>query len=65
VHQFAPAAVSISRRGLGNLGCSDGVGFADRYLAHMVFTLVVIGLVLVFVIGAIAWKTMKGRSSQG
>jgi hypothetical protein len=27
----------------------------------MVFTLVVVGLVLVFVIGAVAWKTIKGR----
>jgi predicted Kef-type K+ transport protein len=31
----------------------------------MIFTMVVIGLVLVFVIGAIAWKMVKGRSSQG
>jgi hypothetical protein len=30
----------------------------------MIFIMVVIGLVLVFVIGAIAWKTMKGRSSR-
>jgi hypothetical protein len=31
----------------------------------MVFTLVVIGLVLVFVLGAIAWKSLKGRSARG
>jgi len=31
----------------------------------MVFTLVVIGLVLVFVIGAMAWKSIKGRQSRG
>jgi hypothetical protein len=30
----------------------------------MIFTMVVIGLVLVFVIGAIAWKSMKGRDSR-
>jgi hypothetical protein len=30
----------------------------------MIFIMVVIGLVLVFVIGAFAWKTMKGRSSR-
>jgi hypothetical protein len=30
----------------------------------MIFTLVVIGLVLVFVIGAMAWKSMKGRSNR-
>jgi len=30
----------------------------------MIFTLVVVGLVLIFVIGAIAWKSMKGRSSK-
>ena len=41
------------------------MGFADRYLARMVFTLVVIGVVHVFVIGSIVWKTMKGRSGQG
>jgi hypothetical protein len=29
----------------------------------MIFTLVVIGLVLVFVLGAVAWKSMKGRSA--
>jgi hypothetical protein len=58
-----PARLAVA----GVVWCSSAVsvGFADRYLAHMVFTLVVIGLVLVFVIGAIAWKTMKGRSSQG
>ena len=29
----------------------------------MIFTLVVIGLVLVFVLGAVAWKSMKGRNA--
>jgi hypothetical protein len=36
----------------------------DDYAANMVFTLVVVGLVLVFVIGAIAWKSMRGRNSR-
>jgi len=31
----------------------------------MIFTLVVIGLVLVFVIGAMAWKSMKARQGRG
>jgi hypothetical protein len=30
----------------------------------MIFIMVVIGLVLVFVIGAVAWKSLRGRSSQ-
>jgi hypothetical protein len=29
----------------------------------MVFTMVVVGLVLLFVIGAIAWKAIRGRNS--
>jgi len=31
----------------------------------MVFTLVVVGLVLVFVIVAMAWRSMKGRKNGG
>jgi hypothetical protein len=35
-----------------------------HYGVLMIFTMVVVGLVLVFVIGAIAWKSMKGRGSR-
>ena len=37
---------------------------AGHYGVPMIFTMVVVGLVLVFVIGAIAWKSVKGRGSR-